>query len=419
MKVLLKKSAIYAIAGLMLIMTVLFPRKEVKAASATAFFETEETNLTVGNTISVYLCVNADVTLGDFEGFISYSSDLVEFVSGASCITGGDGTLKVYDFGTSSTNTRKYILNFKVIDTGILEFDLNDSVAYEYESGNAMSLSSTPFKIKTNAPETASENASLESLKISPGTLTPSFDPEVYVYNTEVDENTESLILSAFAQDLDAKISINGNQNLIAGSNQVKIEVKAKAGNTKEYVITVNKKEKLEETEDNSDLNETTDTHKNEWRFDATNKDGVIQISGQYYFTVAKNTNEVEIPKGYSRNDFILNGITIPAYQKDGESKSDYLLLVLTNEAGESALYRYDRIDKTIQRYPDEKIVIANTSDESYEIAELKELVRDYKEDLSQLALIIALLIGFSGILLIGVVHFYVKAKGMQEDDLD
>ena len=236
----------------------------------------------------------------------------------------------------------------------------------------------------------------LETLKISPGTLTPSFDPEVYVYNTEVDANTQNLILSALAQDVEAKVKITGNQNLVPGSNKVVIEVVAEAGNTKEYVITVNKEEKVEDKEEVNESKDSNDNGQNEWRFQASNNNGVVQISGQYYFTVPKNANGVEIPKGYERSDFVLDGITIPAYQKEGTTDSDYLLLVLTNEAGETGLYRYDRIEKTVQRYPDEKIVLSNPSDESYEIAELSELVRDYKENLSQLALIIALLIALS-----------------------
>lgn len=415
----IKKSIICLITSILLIISALLPKEVVKAASSTVYFETDETTLTVGNTISIYLCVDSDVTLGDFEGFISYNADIIEYVSGASCITGGDGVLKVYDYGASTTNTRKYILNFKIIDVGSSELNVTEAVAYEYESGDAMSLSSTPLKINTTAPKTASENALLETLKISPGTLTPSFDPEVYVYNTEVDANTQNLILSALAQDVEAKVKITGNQNLVPGSNKVVIQVVAEAGNTKEYVITVNKEEKVEDKEEVNESKDSNDNGQNEWRFQASNNNGVVQISGQYYFTVPKNANGVEIPKGYERSDFVLDGITIPAYQKEGTTDSDYLLLVLTNEAGETGLYRYDRIEKTVQRYPDEKIVLSNPSDESYEIAELSELVRDYKENLSQLALIIALLIALSGILLIGLIHFYIKSKGMKSDDLD
>ena len=155
----IKKSIICLITSILLIISALLPKEVVKAASSTVYFETDETTLTVGNTISIYLCVDSDVTLGDFEGFISYNADIIEYVSGASCITGGDGVLKVYDYGASTTNTRKYILNFKIIDVGSSELNVTEAVAYEYESGDAMSLSSTPLKINTTAPKTASENA--------------------------------------------------------------------------------------------------------------------------------------------------------------------------------------------------------------------------------------------------------------------
>lgn len=415
----LKRSCLYIVTSMLLVITFFISKAEAKAASASVYFETEQASPMVGDTISIYLCVDTNGTLGDFEGFISYDADMLEYVSGTSCITGGDGVLKVYDFGTSSTNTRKYLLTFKVLDVGYVELSVRDSVAYEYESGDAMSSSSTPLKMNTTAPESASDNALLESLKISPGTLSPSFDPEVYVYNTSVDAKTEKLILSAFAQDLDAKISIEGNQDLKPGSNEVIIKVVAKAGNSKEYVILV-QKEEIEKAEEGSlDKDEENDILDKEWRFEATKEDGVIQIHGQYYFTVVNGSNEVEIPKGYTKSSFVLDGITIPAYQKEGAVESDYLLLVLSNEAGDAGLYRYDRVEKTIQRYPEEKIVLANQGDDAYELAQLKELVQDYKEDLSQLGLVIALLIALACVLFIGLIYFYVKSRGMHVDDLE
>lgn len=415
----LKRSCLYIVTSMLLVLTFFISKVEARAASASVYFETEQASPMVGDTISIYLCVDTNGTLGDFEGFISYDADMLEYVSGTSCITGGDGVLKVYDFGTSSNNTRKYLLTFKVLEVGYVELSVRDSVAYEYESGDAMSLSSTPLKMNTTAPESASENALLESLKISPGTLSPSFDPEVYVYNTNVDAKTENLILSAFAQDLDAKISIDGNQNLKAGSNEVIIKVVAKAGNSKEYVILVQKEETEKVEENSSDKNEENDILDKEWRFEATKEDGVTQIHGQYYFTVINGTSEVEIPKGYTKSSFVLDGITIPAYQKEGAVESDYLLLVLSNEAGDAGLYRYDRVEKTIQRYPEEKILLANQGDDAYELAQLKELVQDYKEDLSQLGLVIALLIALACVLFIGLIYFYVKSRGMHVDDLE
>ena len=414
-----KRSCIYTLTSVLLVITFFISKIEVTAASASVYFETEKASPIVGNTISIYLCVDTNGTLGDFEGFISYDADMLEYVGGASCITGGDGVLKVYDFGTSSTNTRKYLLTFKVLEVGYVELSVRDSIAYEYESGDAMSLSSTPLKMNTTAPESASDNAWLESLKISPGTLTPSFDPEVYVYNTSVDATTEHLILSALAQDLDAKVNISGNQNLKTGSNEVVVSVTAKAGNKKEYMIFVEKEDIPKEDENTSDIDEDKDTLNKEWRFEATKDDGIIQIHGQYYYTVVSKSDSIEIPKGYTKSSFVLNGITIPAYQKDGEVESDYLLLLLSNEAGDTGLYRYDRVEKTIQRYPEEKITIAKPSDDAYELAQLKELVKDYKEDLSQLGLVIALLIALSGVLLIGFIYFYVKSKGMHVDELD
>lgn len=390
------------------------PSRIVKADSANVYFETVYENATVGDEISVYLCVETEDTLGDFEGFISYNSDILEYKSGSSSISGGDGTLKVYDYGTSSNYTRKYMMIFKVIDIGYAQFDMiGDPVAYEYESGESMSVSSMAYGISTVAAASASSNTSLESMKISPGTLTPSFDPNVYIYNTIVDANATNLIISALPQDFSAKVTVSGNQKLAIGNNEVVVTVTAEAGNVQKYIINVVKEE---QTENNKEEDETKQPDL-AWRFMAVNESGKIMLSGQYFYTVTMDKAEITIPEGFEETEFILDGINIPAYEKKGQS--DYLLLVLKNEADETGLYRYDRLEKTIQRYLDEDIIIAGPSSEEDEIQELTALVHDYKKNLNQLGLIIALLCGFSGILLIGLIRFYIKAKGIQEDELD
>ena len=394
----------------------MLPARIVSAASANIYFETEYHNASVGDEISVYLYVDTDITLGDFEGYISYNPDILEFKSGPSCITGGDGTLKVYDYGTSSTQPRKYMMIFKVIDIGYVQFDvIGEPVAYDYESGDAMSVSSMAYGISTVAAASASENALLESLKIVPGTLTPSFDPSIYEYNTIVDTDATNLIVSALPQDFSSKVSVKGNQNLNIGSNEVTIEVTAAAGNVQKYVINVIKEEKTDKSEEP----EEPKAPDLEWRFEAVEESGNIKIAGQYFYTVAKDNGAVTIPEGFEKRDFVLDGFNIPAYQEEGNDQSDYFLLVLTNEAGETGLYRYDRLEKTIQRYFDDNIIITSPTSDQEEIQELSSLVRDYKQNLNQLGLVIALLCGFSGILIIGLIRFYLKAKGMKDDELD
>lgn len=429
-----KRIVFFALLALLLINLSLFQEKEVKAASSTIYFESASKEVTVGDEITVTLCIDSDVTLGDFEGYVSYNSEVLEYKNNNSSITGGEGTLKVYDFGTSSKYTRKYIMSFKVIGIGNCEFSISDSpVAYEFESGDAMSVSSTAYAIQAQATKTASENANLAALSISPGSLTPAFSVDVFEYNTIVDEDTKDLIVSAIPEDLNAKVTMSGNQDLAAGNNTVTIIVTSESGKSIEYKITVFKEitedsvaggteketdgepqETVENTEDN-----TEEDFNAEWRFEALKKDGEIYITGQYYYTVVDSSDQVIIPNGYEPTSFVLDGFNITAYQQENNPANDYLLLILKNEAGDDNLYRYDRVEKTIQRYPEEQIIINSASAESTEMAKLTAVVEDYEGKLNQLGLIIAFLCAVIGILMIVLIKYILKTRGIQEDDFD
>ena len=54
----------------------------------------------------------------------------------------------------------------------------------------------------------------------------------------------------------------------------------------------------------------------------------------------------------------LIDEIPVTAYAKQGENTEEFLLLVLKNDAGEANLYRYDRIEQTLQRVKEEEYVI-------------------------------------------------------------
>lgn len=392
------------------------PTSIIKASSATVYFETEEQTVTVGNEIVIYLCVESDATLGNFEGNLSYSSDKLEFTGGSGSITGEAGVLQINDIGTTSVNTRKYTMKFKVIDTGAVELKMTGTpAAYEAETMLPMSVSCMNYTLTSAAPQTASENADLEVLKISPGILEPEFNKTVTEYKTTVDADTTNLVISAIPADMAAKVNIVGNEGFIAGENEVQIQVTAENGKLQTYVISVNKEEPVTEEEET----EEEETDEPEFRFGAYKENGTLIINGRYYYKVATGEVDITIPNGYIKTSFLLDGYTIPAYQPAGEENGDYLLLVLINEAGETALYRYDRVEKTIQRFHDDQIVISRVDDNSKDVNELKAIVKEYQEELNQMGVVVAVLCGLCGILLIGLIRFYMKSRGMHEDELD
>lgn len=85
----------------------------------------------------------------------------------------------------------------------------------------------------------------LESLVVENGELTKEFDAGVLEYTLkDIDENVKSLKINAVAKSEESLVVIEGNENLVAGENTVKITVSTEDNKySKTYTLKVNKKE--------------------------------------------------------------------------------------------------------------------------------------------------------------------------------
>jgi Cadherin-like beta sandwich domain len=92
-------------------------------------------------------------------------------------------------------------------------------------------------------------NNNLQSLTLSPGTLTPSFTMSRLVYTVNVASTVDSVTVTAQPQDPGATVSIDGqpttSRSVSLGapesSTEILIEVMAPNGNQKTYAVTVNR----------------------------------------------------------------------------------------------------------------------------------------------------------------------------------
>lgn len=383
----------------------------VLAASATVGFSVEQTNITVNDTVTIYVNVNTDVNLGDFESNIMYDSSILRYVDGPTCVSGGDGMLRIDDIDASSSwTTRTYILTFEAIGFGKCELSFAyPPIAYEYETNELMSVSASSFTLNVEAPATASSNANLSAIRISPSKLTPSFEASVTEYSTIVDSTVSKLILSAPAADSKATVMVEGNQDFELGINDVVITVTAESGDQKQYTIHVLKEDVISIEEP------TNEVEQEPFTFGATNDGGVVAINGSFRYTVVTESNTITIPEGYVKTSIKIDGCTIPVYQLSDYTEDDYLLIILKNQYEQTNLYRYDRFEKTIQRFTGERVVVKeNSQDVEYEVLKVKKA---YEQKIGTRNLIIVILIAFSVILIIGIITLFLKMKNHQEDD--
>lgn len=188
----------------------------------------------VGDTVSVTFSVNADETMYAIEFGVSYDPKVLDFTGGSSA-NGDGGTIKVAS--TADSNKKSFTLNFKAKQPGTSSISVSDAKAV---GADLFQLSASGTSVTVAAPVQHSKDNSLKSLKVSPGTLSPAFNPSTTKYTVTVPNSTKKLSVDAAANHSAAKVvSVTGADSLSVGTNDVKIVVQAEDGSKATYTITV------------------------------------------------------------------------------------------------------------------------------------------------------------------------------------
>jgi hypothetical protein len=367
--------------------------KIVIAASADIEFFTEDAAIEAEREFTLILEISSDMTIGDFEGYFTYDAELVEYLYGPACITGGDGYLKISDINASASfGLRSYAMTFTAKKHGICQFKMSGiPVVYAYDSGNSMSVATEPYQLTINASSDASNNAEIVALKVSPGTLKPEFSPEITEYEVDLEPLTERLIVSAVAADVRALVSISGNESLSFGENDVNVTVTAEDGTVRVYHILAKRAKEGEAPAPTNppegEKSEPSPTPEIKAFYLTPDKQ---MLCGNYCYQLAQDITGLTIPQGYEADYLLVDGESIPAYMTSRQS--EYCLLALVNEAGETGLYRFDRREYTLQRYEPEIVKVADTSGLSQKLNELLERTRDYEQRKNKMSILCGLL---------------------------
>ena len=115
----------------------------------------------------------------------------------------------------------------------------------------------SPDKVQTpnesniqNNGEVKSGNNYLKSITLSTGNISPEFYRETFEYTVEnIEDNVEEIEIFAEAEDERASISGLGKVTIDPGENRFQINVTAENGNAREYVLVLNRKEEIKESD--------------------------------------------------------------------------------------------------------------------------------------------------------------------------
>ena len=377
----------------------------VSAASATISGTGE---FEVGKTFNVTVRFNADATLYAVEATITYNSSVLRLnsVSGADYNI-GNGSVKIVDDAFSATKpskTSSYTLNFTAIAAGDSAISATVLGGGEAES---KASASAPVKVVTPKP---SANANLSSIKLSAGSLSPAFNANTTNYNVTVKYDVDEINVSGSVADGKSRVAGGGTIALNEGNNECVLTVTAEDGTKKSYVVNIKRMTEAEtaaaeeEARNNNPLlviiNGVDYTIVNEiddatiptgfTKATITRKESEITVlneaSGKYqlcwlvdqngengawykrdendnftklaYIVANNNMYIIEsidggaaLPAGFVRADYQIGTITVDTIKYKNDVLADfYIFNCFVAGASESALYRYDEVEGTMQR---------------------------------------------------------------------
>ena len=415
------------LAGFMIAMLCLgIAPQKASAAEAKVSIALSQTNLRIGDSVSVTVRISTDGLIGSYSMAVTYNSGVLEYTGGSG--NGGGGTVLISGFASGTENSLSATLNFKAIANGSCTILTSGGSVYNWaEEAQTISYAGATVTVAAPQAPASTENGgnsgdgttealkgsgdnSLKSLEISPGTLTPAFQPGTTAYSVTLPEDTTSIVVSAVPNDAKATVAVSHNNDLEPGENKTYIVVTAENGTQKTYVLNITCGEAKEEPDEAEAQTVTIngveyaiasakqlETVEAPEGFTAGETDykGIkvpvyrsqnlkLQLmylldageQGKWYIYTENPENftlyieernaanryviltpgaDVEIPDGYQKSELNLNGTPVTSYVRNGD---DAIVLVYAmNLDGEPGFYFYDTVEGTYQRYHESEVL--------------------------------------------------------------
>lgn len=321
-----------------------------------------DVNATVGDEVNLVMTLSSsDGNIDSATVMLSYDDSVLDFVGGTNA-QGGAGSIKVTsNTGTNSSN-QNYSLKFKAKvakDTTVVVsswevYDNNAKMATMQSQGSGKikikdaevapgtTDESTVEKKKEESTTAAADkkDASLSSLKVSPGKLTPDFKSNVKNYDMNVAGNISNIAVSVKPRQDGSKVVITGNDNLVVGVNAVTVKVTSPDGSVVEsYIINVKKSEMKKTQEDSTTAEESVVAEsEGEDSLDIVSTNNGLTIGGIDY-QVSDSFDKNILPEGFEESTFTYKGREVKA----GKMKNqDVYILYLVGNDGSGDFYIYD-----------------------------------------------------------------------------
>ena len=485
----MKKITSYILS--VLIMTiVVFSNKNIVLAAGSISVSASKTTVKVGDVVTI----STSISPGEYgvNATLTKSSGAFEFVEGDNIYSDGgtpNNSIKVKAVSEGSCTFSVRVIN--AFDDQLKETsmssgsvtitatsassnnDSNSNKDNKDNSGSNTGNDNNANKDNENKEEKKSSNASLGSLVISAGMLSPEFSAATKDYTATVDYSCSSLAVTANPADSKASVtSVTGNDSLEVGENTVSVVVTAEDGSTSTYNIVVTRRaEDDPENADKQDNWKKFDINGTEWTMvndipedvvpegfehSKTVIDGLeyntlhgtfgditlvylqsesgnglfvydaaqnaayeyVRINSESHFIVVLLPKVDDVPEGYNEVSLSIEGKGVAtAYQtkaeKTDDQTKDFYLVYAMNDNGESGWYTYDSVDGTYMRTELSTPTVAQEENDTTK----SELVPGIANKYLVLAAILVLIIIILALLLLVVIVKNKKRTANEEND--
>ena len=304
----------------------------------------------VNDTLSITVTLSAEEDISAIGFSLNYNPDVIRFENGDSC-TGGAGIVKVVkpisEIGKKKVSVT---LNFTAIKSGSSTIQVTEAM-YASSAEHGIAGASATLTVSDAAKPGV---ATLKSLSISNGTLTPGFSTGRTSYTAKVKYEVTTCKVYATATDAKATVAVGGKEALAVGKNTRSVTVTAQNGTQKTYTIVITRLKEGEELDGETKPEDNTDEPEK-----STVIDGVKYL-------LATDLSGFTLPNGFKANTVTYGETEVAAAQ---DTDANYTVYYLKGENSESYQpYTLESDGKTFK-----KLKFATFGNNTYIFADIPE----------------------------------------------
>ena len=304
----------------------------------------------VNDTLSITVTLSAEEDISAIGFSLNYNPDVIRFENGDSC-TGGAGIVKVVkpisEIGKKKVSVT---LNFTAIKSGSSTIQVTEAM-YASSAEHGIAGASATLTVSDAAKPGV---ATLKSLSISNGTLTPGFSTGRTSYTAKVKYEVTTCKVYATATDGKATVAVGGKETLEVGKNTRTVTVTAQNGTQKTYTIVITRLKEGEELDGETKPEDNTDEPEK-----STVIDGVKYL-------LATDLSGFTLPNGFKANTVTYGETEVAAAQ---DTDANYTVYYLKGANSESYLpYTLESDGKTFK-----KLKFATFGNNTYIFADIPE----------------------------------------------